>query len=200
MSNRNVLALIVGISILGQLGCCCTSQFGCGCGMGGQVYDSCCASCGVADCCGDCASCGCPEASCCCPAPSCGCPDPACGCPEASCCCPEPSCACADPACGCPDSCGGGVGCGTPVRGQCLILQRLRKALRGGCCSSGCCGPAYMSEWSDSPPCNCDPCDCYGNYTGGRYGGPHGQRARMANRNIPGELQLGEAASETVYR
>lgn len=187
MSTRHVFALLVVFCTAGQLGCCCMSQCGRGgCGMGGQVYDPCCASCGVADCCGDCASCGCPEASCCCP-------EPACCAPEASCCCP-------DPACGCPDSCGGGVGCGSRVGGQCRLLQRIRRALRGGCCTSGCCGPAYMSEWSDSPPCNCDPCDCYGNYMGGQYSSPHGRRARLANKNLANELEFGVNDSDTIYR
>lgn len=186
MSSRHIFALIVAACTAGQLGCCCMSQYGCGAGMGGQVYDGCCASCGVADCCGDCASCGCPEASCCCPEPACCCPEPGCSCPEASCC--------------CPDSCGSGVGCGSPVIGQCRLLQRMRNAIRRSCCTSGCCGPAYVSEWSDSPPCNCDSCDCYGNYTGGHYGSPHGRRARMANRNIAGELQFSEPDSETMYR
>ncbi len=181
MSTRHVLALIVVFCTAGQLGCCCMNQFGCGCGMGGQVYDGCCASCGVADC----ASCGCPEASCCCPEPAC--------------CCPEPSCCCPDPACGCPDSCGGGVGCGSPVMGNCPLLQRIRRALHG-CCNSGCGGRAYCSEWTDCPPCDCDPCDCYGNYIGGRYSSPHGQRARMARRNVAGELQFGESDNQPMYR
>lgn len=180
MSRRFLLALIVIVCTVGQIGCCCMNQ--CGCGMGGMTYDGCCASCGVADCCGDCtASCGCPEASCCCPEPGCACP--------------EPSCCCPDPACGCPDTCGSGVCCGSPVMAQCPLLHRMRRALLR-CCTGGCCGPAYVSEWSDCPPCACDACDQYGNYTGGQYGSPHGRRARMANRS----LDFAPGDSETIYR
>ena len=180
-------ALIVVSCAVSQVGCVCMSQMGCGgggCGMGGQVYDDCCASCGVADTCCDSASCGCPEASCCCPDASCGCPDATCGCPDAS--------------CGCPDGCGGGVGCGAPVRGQCRLLTRLRNAICG--CSGGCGGPAYWNEWQDCPPCNSNPCDCYGNHLGGTYGSPHKRRGQLARKNLANELQFGEADSETIYR
>ena len=48
-----------------------------------------------------------------------------------------------------------------------------------GCCNDGCrtglvdrlngctgCGELYWSEWYNSPPPLCQPCDCHGNYTG----------------------------------
>ncbi len=183
MSTRHVFALIIVFCTAGQLGCCSMMQNGCrsgGCGMGGQVYGGS-PSCGVAD-----ASCGCP---------SCGVADVSCGCPDASCGCPDAS-------CGCPDGCGGGVGCGAPVRrsgATCPLLARLRNAI---CGCSGCGGPAYLSEWQDSPPCNCETCDSYGNYTGGPYASPHGRRAQMAKRqlNLADELRFNEEGSGTVYR
>lgn len=191
MSARHLFALVVAVCTASQLGCCCMMNARCGgCGMGGQVFD----------CCGDsCASCGCPEASCCCPEPACCCPEPGCCCPEASCCCPEASCCCPD------DCCGGGccdqVGCGSGVRQRCPLLWRLRQALNR-CYCNGCGGKPYCGEWSDCPPCNCDPCDCYGNYIGGPYGSQHGRRAQMARRNmnIGEELNFGNAQGETIYR
>jgi len=112
----------------------------------------------------------------------------------------DASCGCADVSCGCPDACGSEVGCGSGVSGRCPILKGLCRALRGGGCSSGCCGQPYCSEWTDSPPCECDPCDCYGNYTGGTYGSSHGRRAQMAKRHANGGLQFGEQGSDTIYR
>ena len=183
MSSRYLIALFAVCCTVCQLGCCAMNQCGCG------------ASCGVADycaggCCAGGPSCGCPEASCCCP-------EPGCACPEASCCCPEASCCCPDPACGCPDSCGCGVGCGSAVRPGCPLLQRMRGALLR-CCTGGCGGRPYVSEWSDCPPCACDNCDQYGNYRGGPYGSgtPHGRRARVANQT----LDFGPGESETIYR
>ncbi|MEX0643286.1 MAG: hypothetical protein WD468_11325 [Pirellulales bacterium] len=39
------------------------------------------------------------------------------------------------------------------------------------CCGcSGCDGEMYWSEWHNDPPCCHDPCDCYGNWTGGCSG------------------------------
>ncbi len=186
MSSRHILALIVIFCTTSQLGCVCTRQFGCGsggCGMGGQVFNDCCPSCGVADSCCDCPSCGVADVSC-------GCPDATCGCPDAS--------------CGCPDSCGGGVGCGTAIGRGCPLLARIRNALSG--CYGGC-GQAYRSEWSDSPPSQCESCDHYGNYTGDRniggpYGSPHGRRAQMAKRNfnLNDELRFSEEESGPIYR
>lgn len=197
MSTRHAFALIVIFCTAGQLGCCAMMRNGCGggCGMGGQAYNDSCPSCGVAD-----ASCGCPScgvADSCCDDPSCGLADASCGCPDASCGCPDAS-------CGCPNDCGGGVGCGTPVK-RCRLLARIRNALNG--CSSGCYGPAYYSEWQDSPPSRCETCDQFGNYTGGNYTGgpyasPHGRRAQMAKRNFnfEDELRSGKESSETIYR
>jgi|GEM_PF-4766586 len=184
MSNRHVFALMLALATLCQVGCTCITG---GCGLGGQAYNCGCASCGVADTCCDGPSCGLSD-SCCGDCASCGCPD-------ASCCCP-------DATCGCPDGCGGGVGCGSPVCGRCPLLARIRKALncdylRNQC--SGCGGRPYCSEWNDSPPCSCESCDCYGNHTGGNYGGPHGRRAQLAKRHSAGELRF-EEESGPVYR
>jgi hypothetical protein len=46
------------------------------------------------------------------------------------------------------------------------------------CCNSGCgCSEeVYWSEWHNDPPRCCDPCDCYGNWTGpgnGPYRAPY---------------------------
>jgi hypothetical protein len=46
------------------------------------------------------------------------------------------------------------------------------------CCCSGCgCDEeVYWSEWHNDPPRCCDPCDCYGNWTGpsaGSYRAPY---------------------------
>ena len=185
MSTRHVLTLIVVLSTATQMGCVCRQNLSGG--SCAQAYDSCCASCGVPE-----ASCCCPDASCGCPEPACGCSDTccdvSCGCPDASCGCPDASCGCPDASCGCPESCGGGVGCGSQVVGQCplskcRLLQRMGNALRR-CSSPACSSPAYYSEWQDAPPCDSDPCDCYGNHTGGPYGSPHGRRANLAKRHL----------------
>lgn len=121
-------------------------------------------SCGSSSC-GDCtASCGCPE-------PACGCDDVAnCGCPEASCGCDD-SC-CGDECCGgCDDVCCGS-GC---KKKRCKLLSGLMNCFGCGCCA-GCDCELYWSEWHNDPPCKCDPCDCYGNYTGpqgGYYAAPY---------------------------
>lgn len=169
---RHALALIAVFCIVSQVGCCAMMNTGCGAGCSSG-------GCGLGGC-----GLGGQVYDCC---PSCGVADASCGCPDAS--------------CGCPDSCCGGVGCGSGVSGSCPLLKRLRNAICGTGCS-GCGGQAYWSEWSDSPPCNCDPCDCYGNYIGGPYGSPHGRRAQMAKRhsNTGGELRFSEADSDTIYR
>ena len=204
MSTRHLFALLFTLLTVSQMGCCCLRGTGCGasCGYGGQVYDDCCsASCGVADpCCDD----GCCGDGCCGECASCGVADVSCGCPEPSCCCP-------DPACGCPDGCGNGVGCGSRVGGGCRLLQRIRAALNRNC--AGCAsGPAYYGEWSDTPPCACETCDQFGNYTGGgfpndgyagsTYDSPHGRRARMARRHMQDgdELRFNDRDNQTLYR
>jgi len=177
MPTRHLFALIVIFCTAGQLGCANMRLNGCGsggCGMGGQIYNSCSPSCGVADSCCDC--------------PSCGIADVSCGCPDAS--------------CGCPDGCGTGV---SSVRTNCPLLTRLKNAICGS--SGGCCGSAYRSEWSDSPPSPCESCDRYGNYIGGNrvggpYGSPYGRRAQMAKRNINlnDELRFSEEEAGPIYR
>jgi hypothetical protein len=47
-----------------------------------------------------------------------------------------------------------------------------------GCCYAGCgCNEeVYWNEWHNDPPRCCDPCDCYGNWTGpgsGPYHAPY---------------------------
>ncbi len=128
---------------------------------------------------------------------SCGLADASCGCP--SCGVADASCGCADVSCGCPSGCGSGVGGCSPALAKCPLLVRMRNAICG--CSSGCGGAPYCSEWSDCPPCESDPCDCYGNYNGGPYGSQHGRRARMAKRNINfGDELRASDEGETIYR
>lgn len=182
MSTRHVYLMIFALLCASHVGCCGYMQ-GCGMGMGGQVYDSCCASC------------GCPEASCCCPEASCCCP-------EASCCCPEPSCCVEDPcceaSCGCDDVCCG-VGCGSgiapcPILGRCWILQRLCRAFRGNYGCYGCSSEGYWSEWHNDPPCNCQ--------AGGRYGGPYGRRAQLAkqHQDLSQDLRFANEGSGPTFR
>ena len=176
MSTRHTLTMnVFTMIVISGL----VSQLGC-CSM-----TNCGSGCGVGGqtFCDTCPSCGVADASCGCP--SCGVADVSCGCPDAS--------------CGCPDGCGDGVGCGSQTRKECRLLKRIRNALHG---CSGCGGKPYWSEWSDSPPCECDRCDCYGNYLGGPYGSPHGRRARVAQRNLnlAEELQFGEEEAATTYR
>jgi hypothetical protein len=89
--------------------------------------------------------------------------------------------------CCCCSPCGGG---GSPC-GRCGLLDACGLTC-GGCCSpcGGCgllgrryclpddyrgagsyycdcgCGELYLGDWHSFPPKCCDPCDCYGNYTG----------------------------------
>jgi len=44
-------------------------------------------------------------------------------------------------------------------------LLALYKSRRWADCG---CGEVYYGPWIDTPPKCCDPCDCYGNFTGGR--------------------------------
>jgi hypothetical protein len=162
--------------------CCCEASCGCepscGCGgecccdgrqFAGQTYDCCCESyapwcpCTGPECCNTCCEpCGC--GSCCepcCSEPCCGC-EPSCGCDS-----------CCDPCCGprsepcCAKHCGFGRLCWEAV-----------DALSNCCCTGGCgCSEeVYWSEWHNDPPRCCDPCDCYGNWTGpgnGPYRAPY---------------------------
>ncbi len=43
----------------------------------------------------------------------------------------------------------------------------------GTFCGSGC-GERYWGDWYGDPPDGCDPCDNYGNFTGGSNGGSNG--------------------------
>lgn len=205
MSTRHICCLFLALACVANVGCCGYLR-GCGCGFGGQVYNDCCPSCGVAE-----ADCCCPEPGCSCPEPDCCCPEADCSCPEADCCCPGPSCGCAEPACGCDDvycddvccdtqvGCGSCVGGGCPTIGNCWILQRLRNALTG---CSGCGTDTYWSEWHNDPPSNCPTCNQYGGSTGGHYGGQFGRRAYLSERhqNISEELRFAEEESGPIYR
>lgn len=205
MSTRHLYALVLGLVSLASVGCCC-GPIGCGCGLGGRVFN------------GSCASCGCPEASCCCPEPACGCCDvctgPSCGCCD-SCC--DPCCGCADPCCGCADvCCGTPVGSCCPILGNCCILQRLRQAFCGcGCGNSGCCGctggcagcssEGYWSEWHNDPPRGGGGCNCHGGGTassGGHYGvSNYTRRANLAKKtNISQELRFADQGGSTTYK
>jgi hypothetical protein len=61
--------------------------------------------------------------------------------------------------------------------GFCGPLYCLVKLCDSCCCSGcGCDGEVYWSEWHNDPPRCCDPCDCYGNWTGpgnGPYRAPY---------------------------
>ena len=176
MSKKNIFPLLLAIASASSMGCysCLQNCGGYGGGYAGQVYD-----------------CGCP---------TCGCPDAFCGCP-----CPEAACGCSsggcvDASCGCPDGCCGGVSCGSAVVGPCPLLQCIRNALWG---CTGCGSNTYCSEWHSEPPCACDPCDCYGNYSGGNYGGSYGRRASLAKRreeDFGQQLRLSGKEAETTYR
>lgn len=191
MILRYAFALLLTAGLLGQVGCVCTRNFCCGdgCGLGGQVYDCGCPSCGVADSCCDSGGC---DASCGVADSCCGC-DPACGVADT----------CCDPGCGCPDGCGSGVCGGGSVSGRCPLFRRMRAALMRNCCGcSGCGGSPYWSEWHCDPPCDCDPCGSYGNYKGGPLGTAYGRRAQLANRqrNIAGELQFSNQDEQIIRR
>lgn len=173
MQSRHMVFLILGIACMASIGCCGCLQNSCP--YGGQA------------CCDECASCGCPEASCCCP-------NAACGCPEASYCCPDASCGCPEASCCCPDSCSTGVGCGSPVVGQCRLLRRIKNAL---CGCYGCGGERYYGDGSISMPC-----DCYGNSEGGFQHSPpmvSGPTVAGRRRNLNRALELADEG-EPTYR
>ena len=154
MQARHIYSLMMGFACLASIGCC-----GClrnGCGTGGQVYSDCCGSCDA----------------------TCGCPDAACGCPEASCCCPDAACGCPEASCCCPDNCS--VGCGSPVVGQCRLLQRIKNAV---CGCSGCGSERYYGDWHSSPPCDCESENSYGGQGASIQGGPVGRRPSVAGRH-----------------
>lgn len=190
MSLKNTVCLLIAIICAANVGCYSCMQGGCGsgcvAGYGGQVYDECCASCGV-----PCApECGVADASCGCP--TCGVAEvPACGVAEPGC--EIPACGIADPCCG--------PSCGTPVGGSCplsncSVIRRLRRAFSG--CAG--CGPnAYWGDWQSYPPCDCEPCDPYGNHIGGTYGTPHVRRGRLAREQLQQELHFAEEPDMTYH-
>jgi hypothetical protein len=63
--------------------------------------------------------------------------------------------------------------------GFCHICWEVVDTLSNCCCCGGGCGcnsEVYWSEWHNDPPRCCDPCDCYGNWTGpgnGPYRAPY---------------------------
>jgi hypothetical protein len=96
---------------------------------------------------------------------------------------------------GCHDPCGGGCGpvandCCCPGRGPLDLIVGL---LNHNCYQGRVCGERYWGEWHSDPVDGCDPCDCYGNYTGRGCGygnvapGPHA---------VPGEIVEGEIVYE----
>ncbi len=150
-------------------GCGCEPSCGCGCGCGcdgrqfaGQTFN-CCNSCGPPICpCTDCGGCGCGVDSSTCGCGCGGCCEASCGCGCGDCC--EPTCGC-----GCGDSCDCGPSYGGCCFGSCC--GRLLGLIDRCCCGcSGCSGDMYWSEWHNDPPCCHDPCDCYGNWSGGGCG------------------------------
>ncbi len=186
MSTRHIVLLIFALVSASNIGCCGTMR-SCGFGYGGQMYGS------------NCASCGFPEASCCCEDVCC---EAACGCSDV----------CCEASCGCDDVCcdvGYNVGCGSgvdpcPILGRFWFLQRLRRAFSGSYgCNGGCSSEGYWSEWHNDPPCDCDSCDTYGNYTGGvrSYRSASDRRFRRSRRgvNVREELRFAEEG-ETLYR
>jgi hypothetical protein len=61
-----------------------------------------------------------------------------------------------------------------------IVLLMLLLTASSGCCRccrgwhgrnfcDSSCGECYWSEWFNDPPACCDPCDCYGNYSGPRH-------------------------------
>jgi hypothetical protein len=122
----------------------------------------------------DCESCG----------PNCGpsCGEYACGCAE------EYECGCAEEsscACECGDNCGG----------KCRQSRSRWSGLFGNGCNG--CGEMYWSEWHNDPPVCCEPCDCFGNYTGahetGYYQAPYLHASAYAE-HAPAELPPLEVA------
>lgn len=91
--------------------------------------------------------------------PSCGCGQPTCGFDGG---CGEPSCGCGVAAC---DPC-----CINPCAAVCGLFRSIGSCIFGcGGCNSGC-GALYIDEWASNPPDCCDPCDSYGQFTGGHGG------------------------------
>jgi len=183
MTTRITMMLVLAAACAMNTGCACMD----GCGSYGSSSNYGCASCGMA------------EASCCCPDPccddaSCGLPDASCGCSDvASCGLPEASCCCPDASCGCPtDTCTTSVGCGSPVVGQCRLLQRIGNAFRGRSnCNNGCSSEAYWSEWHNDPPCDCPSCSPHA--SAGRRGQYYSSAARRRSR-------LSEQGVDIVHR
>lgn len=205
MMTRITMMLVLAAACAANSGCACMTGCGSNCSSCNFGCDSC-PSCGLPEascCCPDtCASCGCPEASCCCPDDCCD--VASCGCPEASCCCPEASCCCPDASCGCPtdscDTCTTSVGCGSPVVGQCRLIQRICNALHGrsNYCN-GCSSDAYWSEWHNDPPSACPSCSPHAS-AGGRgqqYSSAARRRSQLSKRgvNFGDELRFAEQGS-----
>ncbi len=111
--------------------------------------------------------------------PSCG---PVC---EADC---GPVC---DEPCGpaCPPDCGPCGPCG-PCQGPLTWVFNLFRCGVWPDCSG--CGEAYWGGYIDTPPDCCDPCDCYGNWTGGSCaGGDCGGQGYAVQGGMPGTVAPG---------
>jgi len=161
---KRILLAIVGCCLLaGSTGCCGVAHrlLCCPLGPGTQCDPTHCVDgCGLV---GGGMACGC--------GPTCG---PTCGpvgepCAPAAC---EPCGAMPCDTCGpvgaCEPACGMDCGCGGCGHGAGLLglFGGIYRALHppGWC---GGCGEIYWSEFHSDPPDCCDPCDCYGNFTGG---------------------------------
>ena len=193
MNKRALWICLVSAVVAATSGCCELGSFLC-CPLGS--LGSCVPVCEPTHCCDGayCGQCG----------PACGVCGPACEpcgdvCVDACC---EPSCCdtCCDPCCGsCCDPCGGSCwsGCGP--------LSWLLGGLGWGCCGSGC-GECYWSDFHSEPPDNCDPCDRYGNWTGGSCGGGCGAGCRGCGADCGGgysavkPVQSGYAANNAAPR
>ena len=66
----------------------------------------------------------------------------------------------------CGETCGDVYDCRRPGP-----LTWLFGFLRCGTFGGSGCGPRYWGDWYGDPPDGCDPCDNYGNFTGGTNGG-----------------------------
>ena len=149
MNRYALLVCSIACVLAASSGCChFHGMFGCPCGPGIAICDPthCCDACGPA--CGD--ACG---PACC---DACG---PACACDPVPACDPcIDSCGdvCCDACCGPYDACGCRWG----------PLTWVFRIFSCGYFGSGC-GQCYWSDFHSEPPDCCDPCDQWGNWTGG---------------------------------
>ncbi len=156
-----------------DVGCGCETSCGCETACGCEVGCGCEPACGCSnECCldgrqfaGKKYTCECDSYVPYCPCTGPDCCNTGCGCGT------EVSCGC-EPACGCGSCC---EPCCPPKSHQCCLKHvgfghvcwEIVDCFTSCCKSScGCSGEVYWSEWHNDPPRCCDPCDCYGNFTG----------------------------------